>query len=194
MKTPENESARAQLRQAPPTGQHTFALPPEKSRKPCPITMATEFALPRMAVETTQIAMPNDGSPEGTNEPCHGNSAAAGAIAGTGPNTSSSPKTPGFIERVQARVRPDELYREEIVRSIFGEVGTPVEGEGCQRADALEHNEKPTPKGISKHGPRGVLHLENGGLLFRFQAGLVQAGFLIQHRAAQIPRLVGVRV
>lgn len=41
--------------------------------------------------------------------------------------------TPGFIERVQAKVRPDEQYREEIVKSIFGEVGTPVEGEciGC---------------------------------------------------------------
>lgn len=39
-----------------------------------------------------------------------------------------TPKTPGFMERVQARVRADEMYREEIVRSIFGDVGTPVEG------------------------------------------------------------------
>lgn len=38
-------------------------------------------------------------------------------------------KGPGLMERVQARVRPDEQYREEIVKSIFGEVGTPVEGE-----------------------------------------------------------------
>lgn len=41
----------------------------------------------------------------------------------------SPSKTPGFIERVQARVRPDEVYREEIVRSIFGDVGTPLEGD-----------------------------------------------------------------
>lgn len=36
-----------------------------------------------------------------------------------------------LMERVQARVRNDPAtdYREDIVRSIFGEVGTPVEGE-----------------------------------------------------------------
>lgn len=35
-----------------------------------------------------------------------------------------------LMERVQARVRNDPAtdYREDIVRSIFGEVGTPVEG------------------------------------------------------------------
>lgn len=44
-------------------------------------------------------------------------------------SSTSKLTTSGFIERVQARVRPDEVYREEIVRSIFGEVGTPVEGE-----------------------------------------------------------------
>lgn len=38
-----------------------------------------------------------------------------------------NPKSPGLLERVQARGRSDQ-YREEIVRSIFGEVGTPVEG------------------------------------------------------------------
>lgn len=49
------------------------------------------------------------------------------------PLLSQSAKTPphgsSLFERVQARVRPDEQYREEIVRSIFGEVGTPVEGD-----------------------------------------------------------------
>lgn len=38
-----------------------------------------------------------------------------------------SPNRP-WLDRVHARVRPDELYREEIVRSIFGDVGKPVEG------------------------------------------------------------------
>lgn len=49
------------------------------------------------------------------------------------PLLSQSAKNQGqgssLFERVQAKVRPDEQYREEIVRSIFGEVGTPIEGD-----------------------------------------------------------------
>lgn len=70
----------------------------------------------------------DDGGPEGRDESAHGNSARVGSESPPA-ETASNAKTPGFIERVQARVRPDADYREEIVRSIFGEVGTPVEGD-----------------------------------------------------------------
>lgn len=76
-------------------------------------------------VDVPVAISPKHGSSERMDESGQGLSTPRGpesvAAAGT-------TKTPGFIERVQARVRPDELYREEIVRSIFGEVGTPVEG------------------------------------------------------------------
>lgn len=55
-------------------------------------------------------------------------SSVASSVTSSGGATFGTPKTPGFMERVQARVRADEMYREEIVRSIFGDVGTPVEG------------------------------------------------------------------
>lgn len=50
------------------------------------------------------------------------------------PNGRESPSETNsktLMERVQARVRNDSAtdFREDIVRSIFGEVGTPVEGE-----------------------------------------------------------------
>ncbi|CAM9508498.1 unnamed protein product, partial [Discosporangium mesarthrocarpum] len=38
---------------------------------------------------------------------------------------------PTFVEMVKSSVRPDEMYREEIVRSIFGEVGTVHEDFSC---------------------------------------------------------------
>lgn len=51
--------------------------------------------------------------------------------AGAGPGAGLN-KTPSkLMEKVQAKVRndaPTADYREDIVRSIFGEVGTPVEG------------------------------------------------------------------
>lgn len=55
-------------------------------------------------------------------------SSVASSVTSSGGAAFGTPKTPGFMERVQARVRADEIYREEIVRSIFGDVGTPVEG------------------------------------------------------------------
>lgn len=78
----------------------------------------------------------------------------AGAVAATGtgeneedggvPNGDATPErqrspsesgSKSLMERVQARVRNDPAtdYREDIVRSIFGEVGTPVEGEKRDR-------------------------------------------------------------
>lgn len=49
--------------------------------------------------------------------------------SGSGAGVNKMPSN--FMERVQARVRSDAAtadYRADIVRSIFGEVGTPVEG------------------------------------------------------------------
>lgn len=89
----------------------------------------------------------DDGGPEGMDESAHGNSARVGSESPPA-ETASNAKTPGFMERVQARVRPDADYREEIVRSIFGEVGTPVEGDqdtcalggvACQQVGLLIH-------------------------------------------------------
>lgn len=54
-----------------------------------------------------------------------GTSAASPTQFRSGSPSAKSP-TPGFMTGV---VRPDEQYRDEIVRSIFGEVGTPVEGD-----------------------------------------------------------------
>lgn len=69
-------------------------------------------------------------SPRAAARPESGAGAAAAGGAPAGVNQSKAPSN--FMERVQARVRSDAPtadYREDIVRSIFGDVGTPVEGE-----------------------------------------------------------------
>ncbi|CAM9165693.1 unnamed protein product [Pylaiella littoralis] len=70
----------------------------------------------------------NNGEQRGLRSSPRAGSESSGS--GTGVN-----KTPSnFMERVQARVRSDAAtadYRADIVRSIFGEVGTPVEDFSC---------------------------------------------------------------
>lgn len=91
--------------------------------------MATAAAMPPgMLVDIPRDSLSGRGSPERVNESGQEN---GNQLCGSdSPAASVASKTPGFMERVQARVRPDADYREEIVRSIFGEVGTPVEGDG----------------------------------------------------------------
>lgn len=89
------------------------------------LPMTTTAMQAGMVVEIQEMLLDGD-CPEGIDESAHGNSARCGSDS---PPAETASKTPGFMERVQARVRPDADYREEIVRSIFGEVGTPVEGD-----------------------------------------------------------------
>lgn len=83
--------------------------------------MATEPISSRMAV-----ALPRSPSPE-NHTPPRGMGAYQGKSIVRRPDSPS--KFPGLIERVHSRVRPDELYKEDIVRSIFGDVGAPLEGD-----------------------------------------------------------------
>lgn len=76
-------------------------------------------------VSDVAILLPGEGNSS------HGLKQSGQANATQRGDSPAASKGPGLLERVQARVRPDEQYREEIVRSIFGEVGTPVEGATC---------------------------------------------------------------
>ena len=99
-------------------------------------TMATAAMRAGMLVELPREMLLDDDCPEGIDDSAHGNSARCGSDS---PPAETASKTPGFMERVQARVRPDADYREEIVKSIFGEVGTPVEGDRSLLCLSLIH-------------------------------------------------------
>ena len=86
-----------------------------------------------MPTDAAYPAYPDAGSPryiKKVDDMSSKGSSATSPVLPSSPDggNAGTPKTAGLIGRVQARVRPDETYREEIVRSIFGEVGMPVEG------------------------------------------------------------------